>query len=271
MEQHDVISTSLKQDAAGYGCVAPQLRKSRDGSDGAALSILLCATLLASSLVAMDLMMRKQGLSKKQDQMSRRKTGFLIDYSRLQPDPENSDLFIDWKNKEEFTRSSKVIIAPVIVYLLPEAQQHGIDPEQLAKLAQDFTQSVEEELSGSGRYQIVTERGPGVMELRIALTNVEPTSSKNNAAVKDAATAVSVGVATSTSVLEPSLNVGKLSIEGEILDSVSTQVDVAFMSSNAGRRYFNGLAVSQSWGDIDDAFKSWTRGLCESLDRAHKT
>jgi len=119
--------------------------------------------------------------------------------------------------------------------------------------------------------RLVTERGPGVMELRIALTNVEPTSSKNNAAVKDAATAVSVGVATSTSVLEPSLNVGKLSIEGEILDSVSTQVDVAFMSSNAGRRYFNGLAVSQSWGDIDDAFKSWTRGLCESLDRAHKT
>src|SRR5882757_9280023 len=35
MEQHNAISTSLKQDAAGYGYVAPQLRKSRDGSDGA--------------------------------------------------------------------------------------------------------------------------------------------------------------------------------------------------------------------------------------------
>lgn len=212
-----------------------------------------------------------QDSSKEQDQTSRKGSGFLGDYSRLQPDPKNPDLLTYWKNEDVLKNSSKFILDPVTVYLLPEAQQRGIDPEQLAKLAQYFTNAVKDELTKSGRYELVTQPGPGVMVLRIAITNVEPTGGKANAAVKGAAVAASTAVAPGVGMLAPRLSVGKVSIEGEMVDSESGEVMVAFMSSKGGRRFFSGLKAYQKWGDIEAAFRSWAQNFRERLDKAHES
>ena len=228
--------------------------------------------LLASSLLLIGLAAQAQDSTKKQDKILSQQSGFLGDtYSKLQPDPKNADLLVYWSNPDALNNTSKFILDPVIVYLLPEAQQRGIDPEDLAKLTQYFTQAITDELSKSGRYEIVTEPGPGVMVLRVAITNVEPNGGKTNAAVKGAAIAASTAVAPGASMVVPRVSVGKVAIEGEVDNSESGQRVVAFMTSKSGRRYFSGLKAYQKWGDIQAAFRAWAKNFRERLDKLHQS
>jgi hypothetical protein len=252
------------------GRVFPQPQKCW-GTRGTSLSESLRLSLLAISLLFIGLTTQAQGSSRQQDQPSSQRSGFLGDYSKLQPDPQNPDLLIYWKDKDVLKHSSKFILEPVTVYLLPEAQQRGIDPEDLAMLARYFTKAVTDELNKSGRYKIVTKAGPGVMVVRVAITNVEPTGGTKNAALQGAATAASVAVVPGASLLAPRLSVGKVAIEGEIDNSVSGERMVAFMSSKSGRRFFSGLNAYKKWGDIQAAFRSWAKNFRERLDEAHES
>jgi uncharacterized protein DUF3313 len=235
------------------------------------LSQSIFLSLLALSLLLIGLPTQGQDSSSQQDKLASQQSGFLGDYSKLQPDPKNPDLLIYWKNDDVLKNSSKFILDPITVYLLPAAQERGIDPEDLAKLTRYFSKAITDELTGSGRYEVVTEPGPGVMVLRIAITNVEPTGGKTNAAVKGAATAASVAVAPGASLVAPRLSVGRVSIEGEMDDSVSGERMVAFMTSKAGRRFFSGLNTYKKWGDIEAAFRSWAKNFRERLDKAHES
>jgi hypothetical protein len=240
-------------------------------SRATSLSQFMCLSLLVSSLLLIGLTTQGQELSKEQAQEMKQESGFLGDYSKLQPDPKNADLLIYWKNEDVLKNSSKFILDPVIAYLLPEAQQRGVDPEDLAKLSRYFTKAISDELTGSGRYEILTEPGPGVMLLRVAITNVEPTGGKTNAVVKGGAVAASTAVAPGASMVVPRLSVGKVAIEGEMDDSVSGERMVAFMTSKGGRRFFSGLNAYKKWGDIEAAFRSWAKNFRERLDKAHES
>jgi hypothetical protein len=249
---------------------SPAPKQQNCGNRRTSPSQLVCLGLLMSSMLLVGLATRAQDSSNEQDQASKG-SGFLDDYAKLQPDPKNSDLLIYWQNEDVLKNSSKFILDPVTVYLLPEAQQRGIDPEQLAKLARDFTTAIRGQLTKSGSYQVVTQPGPGVMVLRVAITNVEPNGGGKNAVVKGAATAATIGVAPGASLLLPRLSVGKVSIEGEIVDSTTGDVMVSFMSSKGGRRFFSGLKAYQKWADIDAAFNAWAKNFRERLDKAHES
>src|SRR5271155_2102654 len=188
---------------------------------GTPLSHFIFLSLLAISLLLLGLTAQAQDSAKQQEKIASERSGFLGDYSKLQPDPKNPDLLIYWENPDVLKNSSKFILEPIIVYLLPKSAQRGIDPEDLAKLTEYFSKAITEELTKSGHYEIVADPGPGVMVLRVAITNVEPTGGKTNAAVKGAATAASVAVAPGASLVVPRLSVGRVAIEGEIDDSVS--------------------------------------------------
>jgi Protein of unknown function (DUF3313) len=235
------------------------------------LSGFICLSVLASSLLLIGPTTQGQDSSDQQDQLSSKQSGFLSDYSKLEPDPKNTNLLIYWKNPDVLKNSSKFILEPVIVYLLPQAEERGIDPEQLEKLARTFDDALRDELTKSGRYQIVTKPGPGVMLLRVAITNVAPNGAKTNAAIKGAATGASVMFAPGASLLVPRFSVGKVSIEGEMVDSVSGDEEVAFMTSKSGRRYFSGLKAYQTWGDINAAFRSWAKNFRQRLDQAYQS
>jgi hypothetical protein len=234
------------------------------------MSRIVTLSLVATSLL-IGLTTQAQDMSKQDDQLLSQQSGFLGDlYPKLQPDPQNSDLLTYWKNSDVLKDSNKFILDPVIVYLIPQAQQRGIDPEQLAKLTQYFTKAISSELK-SGHYKLVTEPGPGVMVLRVAITNVDPNGGGENAAVKGAEVAATHAVAPGVALLVPRLSVGKVSIEGELVDSVSGDVMVAFMTSKSGRRMFSGLKAYEKWGDIDAAFRAWAKSFRERLDKAHQS
>src|ERR1700733_11939359 len=144
---------------------------------------------------------------------------FLGDYSGLVPDAKNSDLLLYEKDPTVFKKYNKFIFDPITIYLLPEARDRGINPDDLERLAKYFHDAVTDELTKSGRYEIVTTPGPDVLELNVAITNVEPNGGKKNAAVKGGAVAVSAATVPGIGLAVPRLSVGRVNIEGEMLDS----------------------------------------------------
>ena len=254
---------------------AAQLRKSR-ASRGSFVSRVLAVRVLAITVLASWVLLagtpvRPQEPSKKQDKLLTQESGFLgDDYSKLQPDPGNSDWLSYFKNPDVLKKSDTFVLDPVKVFLVPEAQQRDIDPADLAKLADYFTKAVKDELL-AGHYNLVTEPGPGVMVLRFAITHVEPNGGKTNAVVSgtEAVAAHAVVPVPGASMLAPRLKVGKVAIEGEMVDSQSQEVEMAFMTSKSGRRFFSGLKAFQKWGDIDAAFRSWAKNFRQRLDKAH--
>jgi hypothetical protein len=227
-------------------------------------------TLLAGLLLLVGSPAESQEPSKKQDKLLTHESGFLGDdtYAKLQPDPGNSDWLTYFKNPGVLKRSDTFVLDPVKVFFVPEVQQRDINPADQAKLADYFTKAIRDELQ-AGRYNLVTEPGPGVKVLRFAITNVEPNGGKTNAAVAGTTAVATHAIAPGVGELVPRLKVGRVSIEAEMVDSASGEVEMAFMTSKSGRRFFSGLKAFQKWGDIDAAFRSWAKNFRHRLDQAH--
>jgi len=208
--------------------------------------------------------------SQQQAANGREVSGFLGDYSNLAPDPKNGDLLLYEKgDRSALKRYNKFILDPITIYLLPEAQSRGFDPDDMERLAKYFHDAVTGELTKGGAYEIVTTPGPDVLELNVAITNVEPTGGKKNAAATAATTAASVATVPGISLAVPRLSIGKVSIEGEMLDSTSGDRLVAFVTSKGGRRWFSGFNAYKKWGDIEAAFRSWAKDFRKRLDEVH--
>ena len=226
-------------------------------------------SLLTICLFATAFTLSAQDSAQKRAPDSREVTGFLGDYSSLAPDPKNGDLLLYEKDGSVLKQYNKFIFDPITIFLLPAAEDRGIDPDDLERLAERFHDAVTDELAKSGRYEIVTSPGPGVLWLNVAITNVEPTGGKRNAAVKGAATAATIAAAPGASLAVPRLSVGKVSIEGELVDTQTGERVVAFVTSKAGRRWFSGLNAFKKWGDIEAAFRTWAKNFRERLDEIH--
>jgi hypothetical protein len=233
------------------------------------LSLLTLLSSLSIWVALIGFTARAQDSAKQQTADSKKVSGFLGDYSGLAPDPKNGDLLLYEKDRDAMKKYNKFIFDPITIYLLPEARDRGIDPDDLERLAKYFQDAVTDELTKSGRYQIVTTPGPDVLELNVAITNVEPNGGKKNAAVKGAATAATVRAAPGASLLVPRLSVGRVNIEGEMLDSTSGERQVAFVTGKGGRRWFSGLSGFKKWADIEAAFRSWAKNFRERLDEVH--
>jgi hypothetical protein len=226
--------------------------------------------LLAACLLLANMPVHSQEPSKKQEKLLTQESGFLGDttYAKLQPDPGNNDWLIYFKNPDILKKSDTFIVDPVKVFFVPEVQQRDINPADQAKLEDYFTKAIRDELQ-AGHYNLVSEPGPGVKVLRFAITNVEPNGGKTNAAVTGTTAVATHAIAPGVGELVPRLKVGKVSIEGEMADSASGEVEMAFMTSKSGRRFFSGLKAFQKWGDIDAAFRSWAKNFRHRLDQAH--
>jgi Protein of unknown function (DUF3313) len=208
--------------------------------------------------------------TKHQNKLYRHESGFLgHTYSKLRPDPGNGDWLIYFRTRDVLRTSNTFWVEPVRVYLVAEARRRDIPRDQLHKLSEYFTKAIKDELA-QGNYRLANGPGPGVKKLRFAITNVQPNGNKKNMVATGATEAMMYGATPpGTGLLVPRLTVGRVSIEGEMVDSQSGDVEMAFMTAKSGRRFFSGLKAFQKWGDIDAAFRGWAKNFRERLDKAH--
>lgn len=182
-------------------------------------------------------------------------------YKQLTPGPEGGAKLRWTKPGTNFSTYNKFMVDSVVFYFADDAEYKAIDPQDMKELADGFNKAIVEAMKD--KYPIVSEPGPDVMRLRIAITNIKPSKP---------------GVSTVTSVLPIGLGVslvkkgatggwsggGETCAELMALDSLTSEPIVLAYDEQAaafGDRF-------SKWGSANETFKSWAQRIVTFLDDA---
>jgi hypothetical protein len=192
-----------------------------------------------------------------------KQTGFLGDYyKKLGPGPEGGVKERWVKPGVDFSKYNKVMLDGVVFYFARDAEDKGIDPDQMKELSDAFNKELVNALKD--KYPIVTEPGPDVVRIKIALTGIK----QSRPVLSGVTTVVPVGLAVSTIKRGTGgswAGSGATSAEMMAIDTTNNEVIVvARDEQTAGftKRF-------SKYGSADEAFKFWAGRMRAFLDQAH--
>jgi len=192
------------------------------------------------------------------------KVGFLQDYSLLTAaDPMKAVNWVYTNEKVDINTYDKVMLDDVVFFLSKDADYKGFEANELADLGKAFHQAVVMNLSGV--YEFTDTPGPGVLRIRIAVTNLVP----SNSVAGTVTTIIPVGLALSglkKAATGSHIGMGEVSIEGEVVDSRTNEVIGAVIDSKSGKKYKIGKSTSK-WGHAVDIFNTWGQNIRARLDK----
>ncbi len=194
-----------------------------------------------------------------------RNSGFLGGpdaYAKLGPGPEGGAKLRWVKPDADFGKYNRFMVDGVIFFVGEDSEYKGIDPQEMKELADKFNNAIV--TAFKDKWPIVTEPGPDVARIRIAITNVKPSKP---------------GVSAVTSVIPISLGVslvkkgagrgwsgsGETGIEAMTLDSTTNEVllmAVDQRSAEFEHRF-------SKWGSAEDAFTFWSERMVALIDQTH--
>ncbi len=170
------------------------------------------------------------------------RTGFLKDYSKLQPHPEIEGRFRYINPKLNLGNYSKFIVAPVVLSLSKEGKEREIDQEDLDEQVTFFHGKILEEL-GKGGYQIVNHPGKGVARVRVAITDIDKTNPALN---------INPGMKLTGAGL------GGSGMEAELVDSVTNEIIGSVIDFQMGSRL--SLTAGLTWfGHAQAVMEDWRK------------
>lgn len=190
------------------------------------------------------------------------KSTFLGDYAKnLQPGPKGGAKERWLKPGVDFAKYNKLIIEHVI-FFLDEDSYKGIDSSELNELAEKFDLAIVDALKGS--YPIVTEPGPDVLRVRIAITDLKQSKP-------------ALGVVSVINPIGMGLNLIKKGTTGTWTGSGATSAEFLGFDSMTDQVVFAGKDKRSAgfterytkWGSAEEAFKFWAERIKKALDEAH--
>ena len=215
------------------------------------------------------------------------RSGFLSDYARLKP-VSALDGIECWRDPRfDAKQFDKVMVSRIVVSLAPpkagkEGEQKTVDPSDLKTLTDYFHDSLVKALKP--QMQVVDKTGPGVVVIRIALTDLVPTTVSDSVAgtlipyafIAEAGSGVATGrPAGSTPYM------GETVMEMQFRDGGNGQVIAECRDTQIGRKYaadVNAGAVGtaqtwasgymnsfQAWSYAKNAFDKWSMLLARRL------
>ena len=215
------------------------------------------------------------------------RSGFLSDYARLKP-VSALDGIECWRDPRfDAKQFDKVMVSRIVVSLAApkagkEGEQKTVDPSDLKTLTDYFHDSLVKALKP--QMQVVDKTGPGVVVIRIALTDLVPTTVSDSVAgtlipyafIAEAGSGVATGrPAGSTPYM------GETGMEMQFRDGGNGQVIAECRDTQIGRKYaadVNAGAVGtaqtwasgymnsfQAWSYAKNAFDKWSMLLARRL------
>ena len=179
------------------------------------------------------------------------KTGFLKDYSKLEPDPDIDGRHRYINPNMNAGEYSKFIVDPVVLSLSETGKERDIDQEDLNEQVTFFHKTIVEELEKD--YRVVSSPGKGVARVRVAITDVEKTNPLLNIHPGTKLTGAGLGGA---------------GMEAELVDSVTSQTIAAAIDNQEGSR-MSLLAGVQWFGHAQAVMENWADDLKKFIDQAH--
>lgn len=191
------------------------------------------------------------------------RSGFLSDYARLAPVAWTEGIQCWRQENLDAKKYDKVLISRMTVTLKAD-QQKGVDPTDLKTLTDYFHSAMVKALEP--QMPVVEKAGPGVLAIRIALTDLVPTAVSRSLTgtlvpygfVAEAGSGVATGrPAGSTPYL------GETGMEMQFIDGVSGVVVAECRDTQIGRKYAADLdsgtaGAAQTWANgYVNSFQSW--------------
>ena len=193
------------------------------------------------------------------------KATFLGEYSKnLMPGPKDGVKERWLKPGINPAKYNKVILEHVVFFFADDSPYKGIDTSELNQLAEQFDLAIVNALKGI--YPIVTEPGPDVVRIRIAITDLKQSTP-------------ALGVVSTAAMVTPiglGVNVVKRGATGSWSGSGATSAEFLAFDSMTGQvivaaRDKRGAGFTErytKWGSAEEAFKFWAERIAKSLDAA---
>jgi len=181
-------------------------------------------------------------------------SGFLKDYSNLHAAANETDstLLYFMPDKAKFKSYTKIWLEPVQVWRGEKSDAKDLDQEDATYLSQFLWSRLNEELRKD--YTMVQEPGPGVMRLRVGITE----AGKNIPVLDNLTAPVSMVLSNGNKTLggiQPF--VGKATIEAEVTDSQTGELLAAAVDRRGGAKYT--WKSMHRWGDVEAAYTYWAK------------
>lgn len=190
-------------------------------------------------------------------------SGFLGNYTGLRPSPDESGAWSYRKPEANFTRYTKIILDPLVIWPSPHSAYGGIDALTAWKLALAFQERMSQALAGG--YVIVNEPGPGVLRLRAALTEVileRPTLASPGPLLP---LANDILIQASEKISGMNALEGEAAIEAELLDAESQERLAAYVEKRMSSKILL-TRDKDSLGPALEIFDYWANKLRQRLD-----
>lgn len=98
-------------------------------------------------------------------------SGFLNDYSKLAPAKDREGILIYINKTADYSGYTKIMFEPVQVFLTPNPDYKGVQPDALKRMTDGFLDSFRRNLTPA--YEIVHAPGPDVLQVKAAITGVQ--------------------------------------------------------------------------------------------------
>jgi len=100
-------------------------------------------------------------------------SGFLSDYSKLQADPDGSGAENYRNPAVNMKKYNKVLLEKIMVSLKDNEEYKAVDPDALKAMTDYLHEAIIRELGDA--YPVVTQPGPDVLRVRVAITDLAAT------------------------------------------------------------------------------------------------
>lgn len=191
--------------------------------------------------------------------------GFLKNYSQLEKGKEDQAHYVYINKNVNFKKYTKIYFKPIEVWKSKDSDLNEIKKADIQALVNYFTASITRELKGE--YKFVDKPGPGVMTLRLALTDAKGSNVPMD--IIGHIVPIGLGVSIIKKVATGAHSfVGKAGVEGELLDSESGKRLAAFVDERVGA--LNYTDMGRKWSDTQDSFDYWAKLLRKRLDEMKK-
>jgi hypothetical protein len=183
-------------------------------------------------------------------------SGFLGDYSHMRKGKEGEALRVYTKPGLSLKGYDKLIIDPITLWADRTKSQRSLSSSDRHAVVNYFHVVLHKKLSKD--YKIVQQAGPGVLRLRVAITDAKA----SNVTLDTISTVVPQMLLVS-SVKElvtgtPSF-VGSVAVEAELLDSATGERLAAAVDKRTGQKELMG--VTSKWDDVDEACDYWAEKM----------
>jgi len=183
----------------------------------------------------------------------------------LKPGGKDRALFLYVNPQADFSVYNAILLDPVRLYASGKHEMEKMKPEDREKILNYADATIREQLAVD--YTLVEEPGPGVMHLRIALTEAE----NANVTLDTISTVIPIGLAVSglaSLATGEFAFTGRAGLEVDILDSMTGERLAAAVDRRTGGKITGKADKFSGWRTVKNSLDYWANKMRERLAEA---